>query len=220
MTDNRKAGIALIAGSIGGIITMALHPVASLTPDQLARLAVAAAAVHSLAMVSVVVLFLGACGLTRSIAAGDRLSFAALVTYGFACVAVIIAAATSGFIVPAIVKHMVGDVPEAAHQWQMIVTAIFQINQSFVAIYSVGASLAVVLWSLSALRNGGLGRGIAIYGCIISVLIILGVGSGHWRFDVHGMAVLWLGQSIWFMLAGSRLNSVQASAPHGDPARH
>lgn len=197
---------------------MALHPVASLTPAQLARLAVAAGAVHSLAMVSVVMLFLGACGLTRSIAASDRLSFAALVTYGFACVAVIIAAAISGFIVPAIIKHMVGDGPEAAHQWQMIVTAIFQINQSFVGIYSVGASLAVILWSLSGLRNGGLSRGVAIYGCITSVLIILGVGSGHWRFDVHGMAVLWLSQSIWFILVGSRLHSAQSSESYSGSA--
>jgi hypothetical protein len=27
MTDDRKAGIALIAGSLGGILTMAIHPI-------------------------------------------------------------------------------------------------------------------------------------------------------------------------------------------------
>jgi hypothetical protein len=40
------------------------------------------------------------------LAAEDRISFAALVTYGFACVAVMIDGAVSGFIVPDIMKHM------------------------------------------------------------------------------------------------------------------
>jgi hypothetical protein len=46
-------------------------------------------------------------GLTRCIAAPDRISFAAMVTYGFGCVAIMIAAAVSGFTVPDRVKHMV-----------------------------------------------------------------------------------------------------------------
>ena len=43
MTDDRKAGIALIVGSLGGILTMAIHPTgtASLSADQIAHLAIA-----------------------------------------------------------------------------------------------------------------------------------------------------------------------------------
>ena len=41
--------------------------------------------------------------------------------------------------------------------------------------------------------------------CIISAFIILGVAIGHLRFDVHVMAVIWLGQAIWFILVGSQL---------------
>ena len=42
MTDERKSAIALIAGSIGGIVTMAIHPTAGhgpLTPNQVDALA-------------------------------------------------------------------------------------------------------------------------------------------------------------------------------------
>jgi hypothetical protein len=214
MTDNRKSGIALIAGSLGGILTMAIHPTAagSLTAEQVEHLLVSSGAVHSLAMVSFLLLFLGACGLARRIAAADRISFAAIVTFGFACVAVFIAAAVSGFIVPSIFKHMVRDIPAAARQWQIVIADIFQINQAFARIYSVAASLAIILWSVSALRNGGFGRGVAIYGCIISAVIILGIGAGRWRLDVHGMAAVWLGQAIWFILVGSQLYSQPASA--------
>ncbi len=115
MTDDRKSGIALITASVGGILTMAIHPTgaASLTAVEAPHLAFVSAAAHSLAMVSSVLLFLGACGLARHIAAADRIAFAALVTYAFACVAILIATAVSGFIVPSIILHMLRDVPAA-----------------------------------------------------------------------------------------------------------
>ncbi|HTC92360.1 MAG TPA: hypothetical protein VK699_02775 [Terriglobales bacterium] len=213
MTDDRKSGVALIAGSLGGIFTMAIHPTAAgpLTVEQVGRLMLMSGVAHSIAMVSVLLLFLGACGLARRIAATDRISFAAIVTFGFACVAVLIATAVSGFVVPDIMKHMVRDVPAAAHQWQIVIDGIFQINQAFAQIYSVAASTAIILWSISALRNQGFGRGVAIYGCVVSALIIVGIGVGHLRLDVHGMAVVMLGQAIWFILVGSQLYSRPAS---------
>jgi hypothetical protein len=209
MTDDRKAGIALIAGSLGGILTMAVHPTgtALLNADQVEHLLILSGAAHSLAMVSILLLCLGTCGLATRLAAANRISFAAIVTYGFGCVAIMIAAAVSGFIVPDIMKHMARDVPAAAREWQIVITGIFQINQAFARIYSVAASIAIILWSIAALRNGGLGRGIALYGCVVAPLIILGISIGHLRLDVHGMAVVMLGQVIWFILVGSQLCS-------------
>jgi hypothetical protein len=188
---------------------MAIHPVSSpsLTPEQVVHLMKLSGVAHSLAMVSVLLLFLGACGLARSIAAADRIWFAGLVTFAFSCVAIFIAAAVSGFIVPSIMQHMAGDVPEAARPWQMVMYGIFQFNQAFARIYSVASSVAIILWSISVLRNGGLARGTAVYGCIISSLIIVGICLGHLRMDVHGMTAVSLGQTIWFILAGSQLCS-------------
>lgn len=215
-TDDRKAGIALIAGSIGGIVTMAVHPRGggSLSAAEVPHLALVSGAAHSLALVSVLLLFLGACGVARRLAAADRLSFAAIVTFGFASVAIMIAGAVSGFIIPDIMKHMIRDVPTAAPQWHIVMDSIFQINQAFSRIYSVAASIAIILWSGSAMRNGGLGRGVAIYGCIISPLIILGIAIGHLRLDVHSMTVVMVGQVIWFILVGSQLLSGPASPRH------
>ena len=209
MTDDQKSGIALIAGALGGIVTMAIHPTGAISPtsDQLEHLAVASAAAHSLAMVSFLILFLGACGLVRRIAAADRIAFAALVTYGFACVALLIAAAVSGFIVPNIMRHMVRDVPDNAQQWKIVIHGVFQINQAFARIYSIAASIAIVCWSVSVLRNGGLGRGVAIYGCIVGPLLIVGIVAGYLRLDVHGMAIVALAQSIWFIVVGAQLYS-------------
>ena len=213
MTDDYRSGIALIAGSLGGILTMAIHPTGAASPtvEQVERLSLVSGAAHSLALVSVLLLFLGAFGLARRIAADDRISFAGIVTFGFACVAILVAAAVSGFVAPDIAMHMVRDVPAAAHQWQIVIDGTMQINQALSRIYSVATSLAIILWSISALRNGGFSRGVAVYGCIISVLIIFGIAFGQLRLDVHGMAVVMLGQAIWFILVGSQLCSRPAS---------
>jgi hypothetical protein len=213
MTDDRKSGTALIAGSLGGILTMAIHPTGagSLTPGQVEHLALVSGIAHSIAMLSFLLLFLGACGLTRRLAAfartpdPDRLAFAAIVTFGFACVAVLIATAVSGFIVPDILRHMARDGAATVPQYRLIVDAVFQFNQAFARIFSVGASVAIALWSVSALRNGGIGRGIAIYGCIVATLLTAGIVVGHLRLNVHGMAVVVLGQVIWFIVAGAQL---------------
>ncbi len=194
MSDDRKSGIALILGSLGGVVTMAIHPVAgpSLTVDQVMRLAIASAIAHSLAMLSFVMLFLGACGLTRRIAGPDRIAFAALVTYGFACISALIATAVSGFVVPGIMRHMAHDVPADAQQRKIVIDGIFQINQAFARIFSVAGSLAILLWSVSALRNGGLDRRVATYGCVVGPVIILGIVIGHLRM----FGLLSLGRSF------------------------
>lgn len=213
MTDNRKSGIALIAASAGGILTMAIHPIAggAMNAAQIDRLAIVSGIAHGIAIASVVVLFLGACGLAQEIAGLDRLSLAGLVVFGFACVAVFIAASVSGFIVPAIMQRMARDIGNM-RTWQIVIDGIFQINQAFARIYSVAASVAVILWSVSIQRNGRLSPRVAIYGYIASALIIVGIGVGHLRLNVHGMAVVWFAQAIWFVTAGVQMCSGKLEA--------
>ena len=116
MTDNRKSGIALIAGSVGGIVTMAIHPTAGgpMTVAQVHRLAIVSRVAHGLGIASVLLLFLGGCGLARSIASADRMSFAGIVMFGVACIAVFVAATVSGFIIPAMIERMAQDGPANA----------------------------------------------------------------------------------------------------------
>jgi hypothetical protein len=110
--------------------------------------------------------------------------------HAFAAVALLIATAVSGFIVPAIMQQMAHDAAPNTPTWRIAIDSAFQFNQAFARIYSVAASIAVVLWSAPALRNGGLNRGIAIYGCVVPVALIVLIGVGHLRLNVHGMAVV------------------------------
>jgi hypothetical protein len=38
------------------------------------------------------------------------------------------------------------------------------------------------------------------------------ISIGHLRLNVHGMAAVWFGQAIWFVVAGYQLWSARAAA--------
>lgn len=186
---------------------MAIHPTnaGALTGAQFQRMATMSAVAHSLAMVSFLAIFLGACGLARVLHAPDRLAFAAVVIFGFAAVAIMIATSVSGFILPEVLRRMLADTPGSAPMWRITASSIFQINQAFARIYSVAAASSVLLFSTAIWKGRALGRGLAIYGCISAPIVILAITSGVLPLNVHGMAIVVVAQSIWFVGAGAQL---------------
>jgi hypothetical protein len=128
------------------------------------------------------------------------------VVYLFGAVAVLIGTAVSGFIVPDIMARMVEDTPAAAPQWHIAIVSIFAINQAFSKIYAVAVSVAMVLWSVAALKAGGFGRVLALYGCIVAPVLVVAVCSGLMRLNVTGMTVVVLAQALWFIGVGLQLN--------------
>jgi len=215
MTDNQKSCIALAAGSACGLVAMAMHPTGPGGAPRAAyeHLAFVSGAVHSIAIVSVAVGFLGACGLTRRLRSPGRFAVAALGAYGVAVVSALVAAAISGFVEPGIMLRMTRDVPAAAPQWHIVIDAVFQINQAFDRIFAIAASAAVCLWSAAALRNGRLGRGLATYGCVLAPAIVAAVLMGHLRMDVHGFTAIVVAQASWFAGAAAQLWRAEEAVP-------
>ena len=209
MTDDRKSGLALIIGSVGSILAMAVHPAGfgSISEAGLSHLAFVSELAHSVAIGSLLLLFLGGCGLTRRTGGPDRIAFAAIVIFGFSCIAACLATAISGFVVPNVGRHMIRDLPAARQQWTVAIASAYELNQAFPAIFSVSASLAIILWSVSAFCNGGFGQKTAVYGCVIPGILILGIAGGHHRLNVHGMGVVVAIQVIWFISVGAQLCS-------------
>jgi hypothetical protein len=184
------------------------------------QIALPSAIVHALAMIATLALLLGSVGLTRQLASEDatsqpdRLAFTGLIVFAFSVVAIPQATSVSGFIVPSLWKKMFQDSAANASLWQIIVTAVFQFNQTFSAIYSMAASAAIVLWSISSLRHGGLSRAIAIYGCILPPIVIVLIAVGHLRLDVHGMGAVVLVHAVWFATVGIQLRRRDPIAAH------
>ena len=205
MTDDRKSGLALIAGMLGTIISMALHPTAhDLTMGQFESMAQLNVAVHSLALVCVPILFLGVLGLTRRLDSPNRFALAGLVFFGFAEVAVIIAATASGLIAAGLIHHITAD-PGMADAWRPVLQLNGHLNQAFALVFVVASSVAIVLWSLAILKGSDFARWLGIYGCILGPLTALAVLSGHLRLNVHGFGLVVLGQAVWFITAAVML---------------
>jgi hypothetical protein len=206
MTDDKKGGIALIAASLAGIVTMALHPTVRdlFAPDKLAPMALLLVAVHALAVASMPVSFLGALALSRRLASPDRLAIAALVVYGFALAAVLVAAVVDGFVVPSLARQIMTTVPPASEEWRIALYYNGLLNQTFARVFLVASSTAIVLWSASILRSRTLARGVAIYGLLVGPAVVIAVVSGL-RLDPHGAGLLILGQSLWFIVVGTLL---------------
>ena len=197
------SAIAFFIGMTGTIITMALHPTAQdvMGPGNAGHMMQLNVAVHALALVCVPILFLGALGLTQRLAAPNRLALSGLALFGFAEVAVMIAAAASGLVAPGLVHHMAAN-PGMADMWRTVLILNGHLNQAFAMIFVVASSAAIVLWSAAMLRYGGFSRPLGIYGCILGPLTVIAVLSGHIRLNVHGFGMVILGQAIWFISAG------------------
>ena len=114
----------------------------------------AARAVHGLAMAGVVMVFLGAIALARQLAAPNRRAFVALVIFGFAAMAIMIAGAMSGFVGADILGRMVEGDPKLESR-RMLLDYTFRINQAFAETYTVGTCAAIFLWSLEMVRTRG-----------------------------------------------------------------
>jgi hypothetical protein len=204
MTDDRKGALAIIAGAAGGMITMLLHPRGlSLTvPGQLEQMASLNVFVHTLALASVPVAFLGSLALWRRLDSPSRLALAGLVFYAFALMAVVSAATVSGFVATWVGRRIVEAGPPEVDVWKNVLRYTGQINQAFARTFVFASSAAIVLWSAAIVRERALARGLGVYGLVLGPVLILAVASGHLRPGVHGFGIVVLSQSIWLVSAG------------------
>jgi hypothetical protein len=187
---------------------MAVHPHGAISPAQVESMARNLTIVHSLALASLMVLFLGVLGLAQRLKSADRLDIAALVLFAFASVAVMSAAVMDGLVAPNILRRLVEAGAGAGESWRIVFRYNFEINQAFARLYAVTSSIAIILWSVSMLKNRALARGLGIYGCVIGPVAVLAVASGRLGMDVHGFGAVVLGQAIWFVTAGVLLRRV------------
>ena len=106
MRREAASGTLLIAGSLAGVVVMALHPVAHQlrSPEAGAHLARVNVLVHGLALAAGPMLFLGLLGLWRRLQPSD-LATAGLVVYAWGLVAVLSAAVASGFVAPRVLDQ-------------------------------------------------------------------------------------------------------------------
>jgi hypothetical protein len=207
MSNDRLSGVALIAGSVGMIITMGLHPSGHIPAADTVPMIRKIIAVHGLALACLPILFLGTLGLSRRIACDNHLALIGVVFYAFGLFAVMNAGAANGLVFPVLLRRIADSAgsPQAIETWRMIARYNFYVNQAYAQLFVAASSVAIFLWSASIWRSRELGRGLGIYGCLLGPVTLGALFSGHLNLDVHGFGIVVLGQAIWFMVAGKRL---------------
>lgn len=210
MTDDRMSGLALIAGSVGVIITLSLHPSGHISPDQIDSVARRLVVVHGLALACLPVLFLGAVGLSRRLAMPDRIATAALVLYGFAALAMMNAAVFDGLVSPDLLRQIIANSPPARDGWRMIMQFNGYVDQAFADVFVAAASAAVMLWSASIVRTRALARVSGYFGGILGLLALIELFSGQLQRSPHVFSLLIVCQALWFITVGGLLCTAKA----------
>ncbi|HYL63050.1 MAG TPA: hypothetical protein VE077_10550 [Candidatus Methylomirabilis sp.] len=194
--------MALIAGSLGMIITMVLHPRGRIAPAEVDALVRKLLEVHSLALASIPLLFLGAWGIARRFAAADRLSWTGLGIYGYATAAVLSGTVMDGLVEPRLLQQIIGSTAQTRELWQAITKYNALVVGGFVRVYVVAAGLAILLWSVSMVKNGKRGFGIALYGGVLGIATVAGVLAGFLSPESHAFVMVIVGQAVWFLSVG------------------
>lgn len=207
MTTDRSAALALVAGSLAGLVVMALHP----TGGEVSRDAagggamVLVQAVHWLGIVAQPLLLAGTLVITMRLYVRRDVAVAAYIFFALASVAILIAAAASGLVSPGVLGGMHDSGAGSAMSMENALHYTFLLNQAFARIYVVLGAIAIALWSWAMLKGRELPRALAVYGLVLGAVLVIGLASGHLTLGIHGFGLVILGQSGWMTWAAGAL---------------
>lgn len=205
MKHSKIYGIAIILGTLGSVVTMALHPTGHdilENPEEISRrYEMLAIAVHALAICSVPILFWGLFGFSQQIGLEKPSVIFAQILYGFGSLSVTAAAVINGLATPALMRQIYNADEPTKKLLNLIVWNNWLLNQAFTKVYVVAAAVAIILWSIHLLKKRRLMQITAIIGFAIGGFGLIGTFSGHLKMDVHGFGIFIFVQTVWLILA-------------------
>jgi hypothetical protein len=207
MSTDRTAALAIIIGSVAGLVTMALHP----TGGDVARNAlggtpnILAGAVHWLGLLAQALVLAGTLALTLRLRVRRDVAVGGYVFFALASVAVTVAAVASGIVAPGVLRGL-GEADGTQRALMMSALAYTRLlNRAFAAVYVVCSGVAILLWSGAILAGRELTRALAVCGVVLGTALVLGLASGHLRLGVHDFGVIVLSIGGWLSWAAVQL---------------
>ena len=203
----RLSGWALIAGSVGILVTLVLHPNERglFDPSQIESVRRTTIIVHSMALFALPLLFMGALGLSRRIGWDSASAVAALIVYAFALGAMMNAIVVDGLVTPGLARVIANATPDKAAEWNIALKHNGFLDAAFMNVSLMASSLAIVLWSVAIVRTGAAARVIGILGFLLSAGTIIALVTGLLSRTLHLFLLVLVGQAIWFLSNGVQL---------------
>jgi hypothetical protein len=202
----KKAGIALIIFTILLLLTMGLHPSGG-SIEHIINISGIIIVTHSIAILSVPFGWIGFWGLTRKLGTDHFGSMLAFAIGSLGLIAVVLAAATNGLILPIFLQHYKDATPETLTAINPILRYGFAINLAFDYIYTAAFCLAILSWSVSILLTrkmaqwmGWLGIAMAVIGAGIFI-------SGVAVNNLLGFRIFATIIMVWSLIIGLTLYS-------------
>ena len=197
------SGTLLITGALVWVFALALHPtghdmLAGADPGGQARLGVL---IHAVAIASAPMVFMGLLGLARRLD-WTELAIAALVSFGFAAVGIMVAAVMSGFVATPLTQRIMAADAAARDVYHMLLGYTGLINQGFAKTHVVASSVGMLLWAAAIRWSGRMSRSAGVAGAVIGAGVLLALFSGLIRLDVHGARLVTFATSGWLIWVG------------------
>lgn len=210
------SGMLLIVGSVAWVFALAHHPtghdmLAGADPEGQARLGVL---IHAIAIGSAPIVFMGLLGLARRLGRSDLVT-AALVSFGFAAVGIMVAAVMSGFVATPLTQRIREADAPARDVYHMLLSYTGLINQGFAKVHVVASSVGMLLWSAAIWRSQRMSRAAGVAGAVIGAGVLFALFSGHLRLGVHGAQLVTFATSGWLIWVGVLL--CRRAQPVSDP---
>jgi uncharacterized membrane protein len=214
MTTDRSAALALTAGSLAGLVIMALHPTGGdIARDPSGGALRLAKAVHWVAIVAQPLVLAGTLAITLRLRTRRDLAVGAFISFAVASICVILAATASGIVSTGVLEGMhdpgAGDMTSV----ESFGHYTFLWNQAFASIYVVLGGIAIALWSAAILSCREPPRALGVYGVAFGAALVAGIASGHLTLGVHGFGLVILGQGAWMIWAAVALWRGERPAP-------
>lgn len=208
MHSGRISGAALIAGALGGVATMVVHPTGvhlGRTPTELTAAADLTRMAHGLALVAMPLMLFGYADFARRLGFQRASATAGLAFQGFAVMAVLSAGLMSGLVMGELIESAARPSPLGTEALQEQAHYTHVLNQAYASVYTLASAAAMAAWSLGLWAVGRL-RGLAILGIAVAAgqPAFMAFG-GDDALSVHGFMLIIIAQAAWAIGIGLAL---------------
>lgn len=203
-SPGKNAGLALIAFTVLMIFTMLLHPAGG-SVHHLISITKTIVITHAIAIFSLPFGWIGFWGLTKKLGMDNFASMLGFAMISLGMVAVMIAAASNGIIMPIYLQHYKDATEQTIESIRPVLRYSFAINHAFDYIYTGAFCTAILCWSVTILRTKKLPAWIGWLGIALAIAAVIIFAVGVQVNSLQGFRLFATSIVIWILLVGAAL---------------